>query len=244
MINCEHYNKNCYIISPCCGMHFGCRKCHDSYYEFKDNEHKLNRFDIKRIVCKICNLEQDVSNECTSCKIKFGKYFCQKCNYFDNDLSKQQFHCDKCGICRVGGKENFFHCDDCNMCLNISTKDTHICMKDSLQNCPMCFDELFDSTKSIMKMRCGHTIHVECYNDLLKEGTFSSLRCPLCSKSSSDWTQIFRNLDNEIELTPMPEELRTDVQILCNDCSKESDTKFHIVGLKCLDCGSYNTKQI
>ena len=53
---------------------------------------------------------------------------------------------------------------------------------------PMCFDELFDSTKSIMKMKCGHTIHVECYNDLLKEGTFSSLRCPLCSKSSSDWT--------------------------------------------------------
>jgi hypothetical protein len=26
---CNHYNRNCTIISPCCGMAFGCRICHD-----------------------------------------------------------------------------------------------------------------------------------------------------------------------------------------------------------------------
>ena len=26
---CEHYNRNCTIISPCCGAAFGCRICHD-----------------------------------------------------------------------------------------------------------------------------------------------------------------------------------------------------------------------
>lgn len=26
---CDHYERNCSIISPCCGMVFGCRLCHD-----------------------------------------------------------------------------------------------------------------------------------------------------------------------------------------------------------------------
>lgn len=26
---CEHYNRNCTIVSPCCGAAFGCRICHD-----------------------------------------------------------------------------------------------------------------------------------------------------------------------------------------------------------------------
>jgi hypothetical protein len=27
--HCEHYERNCTIISPCCGLAFGCRICHD-----------------------------------------------------------------------------------------------------------------------------------------------------------------------------------------------------------------------
>lgn len=27
--NCDHYERNCSLISPCCGMVFGCRICHD-----------------------------------------------------------------------------------------------------------------------------------------------------------------------------------------------------------------------
>ena len=27
----------------------------------------------------------------------------------------------------------------------------------------------------------------------------------------------------------------------CRDCSRETETDFHIVGLKCTNCGSYNT---
>ena len=26
---CQHYERNCSIVSPCCGMVFGCRICHD-----------------------------------------------------------------------------------------------------------------------------------------------------------------------------------------------------------------------
>ena len=44
-----------------------------------------------------------------------GKYFCEKCNFFDDDVSKNQYHCDGCGICRTGGVDKFFHCDKCGM---------------------------------------------------------------------------------------------------------------------------------
>jgi CHY zinc finger len=26
---CEHYDRNCTVVSPCCGLAFGCRICHD-----------------------------------------------------------------------------------------------------------------------------------------------------------------------------------------------------------------------
>ena len=30
---CPHYQRNCSIVSPCCGLVFGCRICHDDYPE-------------------------------------------------------------------------------------------------------------------------------------------------------------------------------------------------------------------
>ena len=32
--------------------------------------------------------------------------------------------------------------------------------------------------------------------------------------------------------------------VLCNDCLKKSNVKFHFVGGKCRFCNSYNTKRI
>ena len=128
---CDHYERNCSFVSPCCGNIFDCRFCHDEY-EYDNTKdykkaHKINRTDIKEIVCRECATKQVVSNKCIKCNIEFGKYFCKICKLYDNDISKKQFHCDKCGICRVGGSENFFHCDTCYMCLGINLKDNHVC---------------------------------------------------------------------------------------------------------------------
>ncbi len=30
-------------------------------------------------------------------------------------------------------------------------------------------------------------------------------------------------------------------QVKCRDCNKETETVYHIIGLKCTDCNSYNT---
>ena len=78
---------------------------------------------------------------------------------------------------------------------------------------------------------------------MLKSGTLSNLRCPLCNKTSVDSQFIFQQLDTEIENTPMPDDLKYDVKIFCNDCGKCSETKFHIIGHKCQECGSYNTRR-
>ena len=241
MEHCKHYNRNCKIIAPCCNKIFSCRLCHDEYYENLKNEHKINRHNIEKIICKNCNLKQPVSNKCTQCSIEFGKYFCKICKFYDNDISKKQFHCDKCGICRVGGKENFYHCDKCNSCISINLKDNHICVANTFHtHCPVCLEDIFNSTTPITILRCGHSIHQSCYLDLIKS---NNIKCPLCNKSIVDMSSFNNIIENEILNTPMPEQYNYDVDILCNDCNKTSTTKFHIIGHKCQHCNSYNTVQ-
>lgn len=240
---CSHYKRKCIIIAPCCKKQFKCRLCHDEFYEDKD-DHKINRKDINEIICIKCNTKQGISNECVNCTLVFGNYYCEICRLYD-DTDKGQFHCDKCGICRVGGKDNFFHCNKCNLCLNKDLQNNHKCVENTAnQKCPICCYYLFNSTESVSILKCGHSIHSECLKMLYTSNTMSSIRCPLCNKSSFDCTQLFQHLDNEIALTPMPEDLNYNIKILCNDCNKKSETKFHIIGHKCQDCGSYNTKRL
>jgi len=55
-------------------------------------------------------------------------------------------------------------------------------------------------------------------------------------------TDFWHELDEEIANTPMPEEYRNIlVWILCKDCHQVSETPFHVIGLRCAMCGSYNT---
>uniref|UniRef100_A0A452YBT1 CTCHY-type domain-containing protein n=1 Tax=Aegilops tauschii subsp. strangulata TaxID=200361 RepID=A0A452YBT1_AEGTS len=75
------------------------------------------RHEISKVICSLCNKEQDVQQNCSGCGACMGKYFCEKCNFFDDDISKKQYHCDGCGICRTGGIDNFFHCEKCGVLL-------------------------------------------------------------------------------------------------------------------------------
>ena len=246
MLGCKHYKRGCKIIAPCCNEAFWCRHCHneEKYDNIIDPKiaHKLERKDIKEIICGNCNLQQPVSNQCSDCKLVFGKYFCDICNFFD-DEDKGQFHCDGCGICRVGGKENFFHCDKCVACLPLSIKDSHKCLNESLKvNCPVCLEYLMDSTKPAKILKCGHSIHSDCQQELLKSG---SSKCPICNFSMIDIDQQWIHIDRLIQETTMPENYQNwEVKILCSDCHEETNTIFHIIGLKCMSCGGYNTRRI
>ncbi|KAJ6344916.1 hypothetical protein OIU78_007743 [Salix suchowensis] len=120
-----------------------------------------------------------------------GKYYCSKCKFFDDDVSKNQYHCDECGICRTGGKENFFHCNKC--CYSMLMKDAHRCIERAMHhNCPVCFEFLFDTMRDITVLPCGHTIHLECLREMEQHCRYS---CPVCSKSICDMTGLWKKLD-------------------------------------------------
>lgn len=236
-IICQHYERNCELLSPCCSKWIGCRFCHD---EESLCDKKFNRFKITKIRCKECQTEQNVSNQCIKCAITFAKSFCNLCNVWTKD---DIFHCDDCGFCRVGKKEDYFHCKACDACF----KNDHKCVENiSYQlsrddDCPICFENLFASKKNFSFMRCGHRIHQECLNLQLKNNNY---KCPLCKKSVVSMTNTWSRLKREKNMTPMPDKYKNlKIKIACNDCSKESETEFHIVGLECHKCGSFNTQR-
>lgn len=56
---CLHYERNCFIVAPCCGHIFGCRVCHD---ELSPSTHPpMDRFMIREVLCKKCNTRQPTS---------------------------------------------------------------------------------------------------------------------------------------------------------------------------------------
>ncbi|XP_076067976.1 RING finger and CHY zinc finger domain-containing protein 1-like [Oratosquilla oratoria] len=233
---CKHYKRKCKLISPCCEKNYICRFCHD-----EGENHQLDRPNIVEIECLVCSKRQDLANKCSNpeCEVIFGEYFCEMCRLYD-DEDKKQYHCQGCGLCRVGGRDKFFHCTQCEMCLPINLRDNHKCiMKMSKIDCPICLEDIHTSRIVSHVPLCGHLIHRPCFNDLIKAGHFA---CPTCGTSMVGMMQMWSKLDEEIESTPMPKEYSNlYCNVLCRDCHKESMTLFHVLGQKCLYCGSYNT---
>lgn len=238
---CQHYKRKCKILSPCCNTFYSCRFCHDeAQYDEEPNyllKHKIDRYSINTIQCSNCSTSQNIKQYCENCNTCFGQYYCDICHLFD-DVDKQQFHCSKCNICRVGGSDNYTHCDMCNLCVKNCTE--HKCISVTDTCCPICMDLLFESTLAITQMKCGHRIHITCFNELIK----TSYKCPLCCESLGKMDYINTCIDNEILNSPMPPEYNYNVKILCNDCHMETETKFHIFGMKCGNCNCYNTKRV
>ncbi|KAK2992033.1 hypothetical protein RJ640_014894 [Escallonia rubra] len=199
------------------------------------DRHELVRYDVKQVICSVCDTEQPVARVCTNCGVSMGDYFCDVCKFYDDDLDRGQFHCDDCGICRVGGREKFFHCKKCGSCYSVSLQNNHLCIENSMRHhCPICYEYLFDSLKDTTVMKCGHTMHRECYYEMVKR-----------DKSVIDMSRTWKRIDEEVEATAMPEAYRyKKVWILCNDCNDTTEVLFHIIGQKCSHCRSYNTRTI
>lgn len=62
--------------------------------------------------------------------------------------------------------------------------------------------------------------------------------------SALEMQNHWEEIDQEIAQSPMPTEYRnTTVRIICNDCQAHGTASFHVLGMKCGSCGSYNTAQ-
>ena len=227
-----------------------CRHCHNEakYQQEQDwaKKHELDRKLITDVVCALCETRQPVSSSCTNCGAAFGAYSCTQCPFYDDDLSKRTYHCDDCGICRVGGRENYFHCSTCGSCYAANLRNNHVCVERAMhQNCPVCFEFLFESVDPTTVLRCGHTIHSQCLRDLERNTAAICPCCPICKKSLGDYSRYWEALDREVAATPVPSEYRGwQANILCNDCSASSTVMFNLVAHKCSSCGSYNTRRM
>ncbi|KZV46081.1 RING finger and CHY zinc finger domain-containing protein 1-like [Dorcoceras hygrometricum] len=199
------------------------------------DRHEIDRYDVKQVICSVCDTEQPVRFLAPSCAI-----LCSNPMFM---IDKGLFHCDDCGICRIGGRENYFHCSKCGSCYSVSLRNNHLCVENSMRHhCPICYEYLFDSMKDTAVMKCGHTMHCECYHEMIKREKYC---CPICSRSIMDMSRAWEMIDEEIEATVMPDEYRNKkVWILCNDCNDTTEVYFHIIGQKCSHCGSYNTRTI
>lgn len=235
---CKHYQRGCKLECSTCFKWYTCRLCHDEV-----EGHKLIRPETRHMLCMYCGLVQSAAQNCSGCHVEMAQYYCDKCKLWDDDCSKSIYHCDDCGLCRIGkglGKD-FFHCQTCNVCMSIDLQNSHRCIEHSTEcDCPICGDYMFSSTETVVFMQCGHSIHQGCY----RLHTQTSYKCPTCSRSIINMVAQFRILDAEIERQPVPEPYdRWRAVIVCNDCLAKSMTPFHFLGLKCNNCGSYNTAQ-
>jgi len=250
---CEHYQRKCQILSPCCQIWYSCRLCHNDQYKGPKapgcKVETMDRKAISKVKCLLCQTEQPQSNQCENCKIEFAKYYCPVCKLWNDNPTKGIYHCEKCGICRVGSPDDYFHCDTCNGDFPLIGKDSHQCTNSGLSNnCPICFHNMFDSRKPSQRLElCGHFIHSKCLKGYLTSTGVN--RCPICSKNIFEENEEFNKvIDEYIEETKqhLPKELiDRKINILCNNCLKKSnEIPFHFAGAKCTHCGSYNTKEI
>lgn len=231
---CSHYKRGCKLLAPCCNKSYNCRFCHDE----EEENHTLDRQAVEQVECLGCRLLQLVVAECKSCSHVFGSaYFCPTCKLYDH-TDKGQFHCDGCGICRAGGRDKFNHCSTCGICMPVDKP--HRCISNSSKNnCAVCMEDIHTSRDSAHIPSCSHLLHSKCFKDMISQGMYT---CPTCSKSMMDMEDVWQNVDREVADTPMPREYSNLFRaIICKDCNKSSTTAFHVVGMKCGGCGSYNT---
>ncbi|KAL8859498.1 MAG: hypothetical protein Q9178_003897 [Gyalolechia marmorata] len=239
VLGCPHYRRNIKLQCSSCYRWYTCRFCHDEV-----ENHLLNRRETRNMLCMFCGCAQPASKECIQCGERSARYYCSVCKFWDDDPAKQIYHCNDCGICRIGqglGKD-FFHCKTCCACLSIRTLENHRCIERSTDcDCPICGEYMFTSPQAVIFMKCGHSIHLQCYYEHAKR----SYRCPICSKSMANMEPQFRQLERSIESQPMPPEFQNNKALVyCNDCNAKSSVKYHWLGLKCGVCDSYNTAQL
>jgi hypothetical protein len=250
VLGCPHYSRACKLRHPKSGRLYACRLCCEQQRELpmKDQDERLDRYAVTEVMCMTCNALQPAEDRCINadCESRgkpFAKYFCRICHLYD-DGSRPIFHCPYCNTCRLGlglGID-FRHCMRCNACVSLADDDHH-CIPQKLQgSCPICHETLFQSTEPLRGLKCGHVMHLACFTEYRRGNSYT---CPLCMRSMEDMKDYFSLLDTAVRMQPMPTAyLSTMSNIYCQDCTKTGQVQYHFVGQKCLNCGSYNTREM
>ena len=250
VLGCPHYARSCKLRHPTSGRLYSCRLCCEQTREManKDQDSPLDRYEVKEVLCMRCGAlqpasEKCVNPECHSVGKPFARYTCKICNFYDDSSNKSIYHCPFCNVCRSGQGLgiDYRHCMRCNACVSLT--DDHHCIPQRLQgNCPICHEQMFQSTEPLRGLKCGHVMHLSCFAMYMRGHSYT---CPLCKKSAEDMSEYFALLDSAVRMQPMPPAYAaTTSNIYCQDCNKTGNVSYHFVGLKCQHCGSYNTREM
>ncbi|KAI4900070.1 hypothetical protein NFI96_023495 [Prochilodus magdalenae] len=212
--------------APCCGKFYVCRLCHDAA-----ENHQMDRFQVKEVKCAVCDSVQQAQQVCKACGVSFGEYYCDICHLFDKN--KKQYHCQPCGICRIGPREKYFHCLKCNLCLASDLQGKHkvgnVSMSQPLTQTP----EGLMVVGTVWRMCPGRIVL-----SVWRTSTHPGLE-PMSCRAVTCCTRLATRACAEtgrcgFEWCGL---------ILCNDCQNHCTVPFHVLGMKCSKCGSYNTAQ-
>jgi len=251
VLGCPHYARSCKLRHPSSGRLYTCRLCCEQEREnpLSEEDSNLDRYAVTEVYCMKCDTlqpagESCVNKKCESYSKPFAKYHCTICNLYDDEPNKDIFHCPYCNVCKIGKGLgiDYRHCMRCNACVSLDDDD-HRCIPQRLQSsCPICHENMSESTEPLRGLKCGHVMHLSCFNKYTRGGAYT---CPLCKKSVEDMTEYFSMLDAAVKMQPMPVAYHaTKSNITCQDCSKTSQVPYHFVGCKCPHCGSYNTREL
>jgi hypothetical protein len=260
VLGCPHYARSIKKRHPESGRLYTCRLCceQDRERPLKHHDSPLDRYKVTEVLCMRCGALQPTDKQCANpkCESKgkpFARYYCKICNLYDDSPLKKIYHCPFCNVCRSGAGLgiDYRHCMRCNACVSLSTNastsnggsNDHVCIPHRLQgNCPICHESMFESTKPLRGLKCGHVMHLSCFAMYIRGQAYT---CPLCKKSVDDMREYFSQLDAAIWMQPMPEAYSSTMsKIYCQDCSKTCIVKYHFVGCKCTHCGSYNSREL
>ncbi|KAI9737757.1 MAG: hypothetical protein M1834_009125 [Cirrosporium novae-zelandiae] len=211
LFGCRHYMRNVKLQCSSCNRWYTCRLCHDEV-----EDHVLKRNETKNI---------NVENK--------GHGIIAMCASYGTMTARRVYIIATIVVSVVW---------TCCVCMSISIEKTHRCIVENTKcNCPICGEYMFTSQSPVVFMKCGHSIHQQCFFDYAK----TNYRCPTCLKSIVNMDLQFRDLERSIQRQPMPPEYQdTKAVVYCNDCCSKSAVKFHWLGLKCDVCESYNTVKL
>ncbi|KAH7824177.1 uncharacterized protein MONOS_17513 [Monocercomonoides exilis] len=157
---CKHYLRECKVLCGECGRFFSCRVCHD-----KVADHVLDRRGVAKVWCCRCKEVGRVGRTCEFCENVFARYYCEECHLRDMQA----------GAGRGGGA-----LQRVRVLCGAGAGGRHKCHAEALrENCPVCFEGLFETRKLIFRSPCGHCFHTKCIEALVA-GKFYD--CPLCHK--------------------------------------------------------------
>ncbi|KAH0570358.1 RING finger domain-containing protein [Spironucleus salmonicida] len=170
--------------------------------------------------------------------LQFGKYCCLDCRLICDlgDENKPIFHSKDQNQCAIGIQAQSIYCDKCNWCYHMNYFADHQCRK-SYGNCCCCLEDLDNSNKPKIALKCSHCIHLHCQQMIL-EG--NDIKCPVCRKSMLCEEQIDDYKYQFQKLQDMYFFYSNQAVYGCYDCDERFEIFEHPVGVFCMYCQTPN----